>query len=30
MRSQNFTVFVCREPKGWTFRDIWPRLKNWG
>lgn len=30
MRSQNFTVFVCREPKGWTFRDIWPRLKKWG
>jgi hypothetical protein len=30
MRSQNFTVFVCREPKGWTWREIWPRLKSWG
>lgn len=30
MRSQNFTVFVCRKPKGWTFREIWPRLKSWG
>jgi len=30
MRSQNFTVYVCRDPKGWTFRDIWPRLKSWG
>jgi len=30
MRSQNFTVYVCRRPKGWTFEQIWPRLKNWG
>jgi hypothetical protein len=30
MRSQNFTIYVCRKPKGWTFRDIWPRLKAWG
>ena len=29
MRSQNFTVFVCRKPRGWTFRDVWPRLKSW-
>ncbi len=30
MRSQNFTVYVCRRPKGWTFQSAWPRLKNWG
>jgi hypothetical protein len=30
MRSQNFTIYVCRKPKGWTLRDIWPRLKSWG
>ncbi len=30
MRSQNFTIYVCRKPKGWTFRNIWPRLKAWG
>ncbi len=29
MMSQHFTVFVCRQPKGWTFREIWPRLKKW-
>ncbi|MFI5182239.1 MAG: glycosyltransferase family 39 protein, partial [Thermoanaerobaculia bacterium] len=29
MASQHFTVFVCREPKGWTFTEIWPRLKKW-
>jgi Dolichyl-phosphate-mannose-protein mannosyltransferase len=29
MASQHFTVFVCREPKGWTFREVWPRLKKW-
>jgi hypothetical protein len=29
MMSQHFTVFVCREPKGWTFRELWPRLKKW-
>jgi Dolichyl-phosphate-mannose-protein mannosyltransferase len=29
MRSQNFTIYVCRRPKGWTFREIWPRLKSW-
>lgn len=30
MRSQNFTIYVCRKPKRWTLRDIWPRLKAWG
>ena len=29
MMSQHFTVFVCRDPKGWTFPEIWPRLKKW-
>jgi hypothetical protein len=29
MRSQNFTIYVCRKPKGWRFEEIWPRLKSW-
>ncbi len=29
MGSQQFTLFLCREPKGWTFAGIWPRLKSW-
>jgi hypothetical protein len=29
MASQHFTLFVCREPKGWTFAEIWPKLKKW-
>ena len=29
MASQHFTLFLCREPKGWTFERIWPRLKSW-
>ena len=29
MASQHFTLFVCRDPKGWTFDQLWPRLKNW-
>ena len=29
MASQHFTLFVCREPKGWSLRQLWPRLKNW-
>jgi len=29
MRSQNFTIYVCRKPRGWTFGEIWPRLKSW-
>jgi hypothetical protein len=28
MRQEHFTVFLCRDPKGWTFQQIWPRLKN--
>lgn len=27
--TAQFTLFLCREPKGWTFREIWPRLKQW-
>jgi hypothetical protein len=29
MAQEHFTVFLCHEPKGWTFREAWPRLKNW-
>ena len=29
MASQHFTLFVCREPRGWTLAEIWPRLKKW-
>ncbi len=29
MRQEHFTVFLCRRPKGWTLRSIWPRLKEW-
>jgi hypothetical protein len=29
MASEHFTVFVCREPKGWTFATIWTRFKGW-
>jgi hypothetical protein len=29
MDSQHFKLFVCREPKGWTFPEIWPKLKKW-
>ena len=29
MASQHFTLFLCREPRGWTFEGIWPRLKKW-
>ncbi len=29
MRQENFTIFWCRKPKGWTFQQIWPQLKNW-
>ena len=29
MMSQHFTVFVCRDPKGWTLQEVWPRLKKW-
>jgi hypothetical protein len=29
MAQEHFTVFLCHEPKGWTFREAWPHLKNW-
>lgn len=29
MASQHFTLFLCREPKGWTLRELWPQLKEW-
>lgn len=29
MGQEHFTVFLCRNPKGWTLQQIWPRLKHW-
>lgn len=29
MRQEHFTVFLCRRPRGWTLREVWPKLKNW-
>jgi hypothetical protein len=29
MAQEHFTLFLCREPKGWTLQDAWPRLKRW-
>lgn len=29
MASQHFRVYVCRGPKGRTFQELWPELKNW-
>lgn len=29
MRQEHFTVFLCRKPKGWKIREVWPRLKRW-
>ncbi len=30
MRSQQWDLFLCRDPKGWkNLQEIWPRLKNW-
>lgn len=29
MASERFTIYLCREPKGWTLEQVWPKLKNW-
>ncbi|MFI5168210.1 MAG: glycosyltransferase family 39 protein [Thermoanaerobaculales bacterium] len=29
MAQEHFTLFLCREPKGWTLQQAWPRLKHW-
>ncbi len=29
MASEHFTIYLCREPKGWTLDQRWPMLKNW-
>ena len=29
MASEHFTIYLCREPKGWTLDQLWPKLKNW-
>jgi hypothetical protein len=28
MRQEHFTLFLCREPKGWTLEELWPKLKR--
>ncbi len=30
MRQEHFPVLLCRKPKGWTLRSVWPQLKKWG
>jgi hypothetical protein len=27
--KQHFMIYLCREPKGWTLDQLWPKLKNW-
>jgi len=29
MASEHFTIYLCRDPKGWTLDQVWPTLKNW-
>ncbi len=29
MASEHFTIYLCREPKGWSLAQRWPELKNW-
>jgi len=29
MASEHFTIYLCREPKGHTLDQLWPKLKNW-
>ncbi len=29
MASEHFTIYLCREPKGWTLAQRWAALKNW-
>jgi hypothetical protein len=29
MAQEHFTIFLCRKPKGWTWQEVWPRLKRW-
>jgi 4-amino-4-deoxy-L-arabinose transferase-like glycosyltransferase len=29
MASEHFTIYLCREPRGWTLNQVWPKLKNW-
>lgn len=30
MANENFTIFLCSQPKGWhTLQEEWPKLKNW-
>jgi len=29
MASEHFEIYLCSEPKGWTFGERWPELKIW-
>jgi hypothetical protein len=29
MASEHFTIYLCREPKGWTLDQQWKKWKNW-
>jgi hypothetical protein len=29
MKQEQFPILLCRKPKGWTFQQIWPQIKNW-
>jgi hypothetical protein len=29
MASEQFTIYLCREPKGGTLAQAWPQLRNW-
>jgi hypothetical protein len=29
MASEHFKIYLCREPKGHTLDQVWPKLQNW-
>jgi len=29
MAQEHFTLFLCRNPRGWTIQQVWPELKRW-
>jgi hypothetical protein len=29
MLQEHFTIFVARQPRGWSLPEIWPHLKKW-
>jgi hypothetical protein len=28
MDQEHFTLYWCRQPKGWTLQSAWPQLKK--